>query len=266
MVDVIKTMSVVKDFAKTNAVLLEQTADTALVFFPEIHPGGVRGDLIRFKKNRNDKWEKIPELDFRKLKLYEGTHIELGTQQLQKLLEEVDKRRVIIDEGVQSGHREYVLNEKENILEIDDDNVKKILNQLLQKGYSEDFWNLLNSANPCLADKLSAGHLQLQRKEVVDNLRARLTGKYYETKGEDSWQRWIYEHSWLFGANYQKPLEKQKINLTGIMPDYLFPTVDGFIDILEIKLPTFEVIEEDRSHPGSWVWSNSSNYAIGQIV
>ena len=39
------------------------------------------------------------------------------------------------------------------------------------------------------------------------------------------------------------------------MPDYLFPTLDGFVDILEIKLPSFEVIEEDVGHIGSWVWS-----------
>jgi len=29
---------------------LDETPDIALVFFPEVHPGGVRGDLIRLKK------------------------------------------------------------------------------------------------------------------------------------------------------------------------------------------------------------------------
>jgi hypothetical protein len=50
------------------------------------------------------------------------------------------------------------------------------------------------------------------------------------------------------------------------MPDYLFPTVDNFVDILEIKLPKFEVIEKDASHKGSWIWSKDSNKAIGQVV
>ena len=50
------------------------------------------------------------------------------------------------------------------------------------------------------------------------------------------------------------------------MPDYLFPTVDNFVDILEIKLPKFEVIEKDLSHKGSWIWSKDSNKAIGQVV
>ena len=50
------------------------------------------------------------------------------------------------------------------------------------------------------------------------------------------------------------------------MPDYLFPTIDGFVDILEIKLPSFSVIEKDKNHAGSWIWSKESNQAIGQVV
>ena len=50
------------------------------------------------------------------------------------------------------------------------------------------------------------------------------------------------------------------------MPDYLFPRTDGFVDILEIKLPNAKVIEKDSNHQGSWVWSKESNYAIGQVV
>lgn len=57
-----------------------------------------------------------------------------------------------------------------------------------------------------------------------------------------------------------------KINITGVMPDFIFPTLDGFVDILEIKLPSKEVIVEDANHAGSWVWSPDSNYAIGQVV
>ena len=50
------------------------------------------------------------------------------------------------------------------------------------------------------------------------------------------------------------------------MPDYSFPTIDGFIDILEIKLPSDEVITEDASHTGAWKWTSETNRAIGQVV
>ena len=122
MTEIIKTLSVCKDFVKSNGIPLDQTSDTALVFFPEIHPGGVRGDLIRFKKKREDGWEKIPEQDFRKLQLYEGTHIELGTQQLNKLIAEVKIRESISEQGVHSGLTEYVVAEKDKVVFADDKN------------------------------------------------------------------------------------------------------------------------------------------------
>ena len=46
----------------------------------------------------------------------------------------------------------------------------------------------------------------------------------------------------------------------------LVPTVDGFLDILEIKLPSNDVIIEDTSHPGSYRWCGETNKAIGQVV
>lgn len=266
MTDIINTVSVGKDFVKTKGILLEHTSDTALVFFPEIHPGGVRGDLIRFKKNRKSEWEKIPEQDFRKLKLYEGTHIELGTQQLNKLIGEVKKRESISEQGVQYGLTEYVVAEKDKVIVVDDQNKKQLIQQVLSKGYSIDFWKLLISSYPDVANKLSAGHLQMQRGLVVDELETRLKGIFPETSGDNSWQNWIYQHNWLFGVNYHDPIEKQKINITGIMPDYLFPTLDQFVDVLEIKLPSEDVVLQDNSHNGSWVWSDTSNYAIGQVV
>lgn len=266
MNNIVRTKSVGKDFAKTNGILLEETATTALVFFPDIHPKGVRGNLIRFKKEKDKKWEKIPEQDFRKLQLYEGTHIELGTKQLELLMQEIAKRKKIVESGMPYGEQEYIVADKNTAIFVNDANKKNILQQVLDNGYSDEFWQLVSSSHPNLADKLSSGHLQFQRKKVIDELKNRLQSTYPETSGEESWQKWIYRHNWLFGANYRKPIEKQKINLLGIMPDYLFPTADGFVDILEIKLPSFEVIEEDKNHKGSWIWSKESNLAIGQVV
>lgn len=100
----------------------------------------------------------------------------------------------------------------------------------------------------------------------IEELKTRLAKIYPETKGVNSWQSWIFDNNWLFGANYQLPIEKQRINISGIMPDYLFPTMDGFMDILEIKLPSKKVIIKDDDHNGSYVWSGDTNKAIGQVV
>lgn len=258
MTERVKVKSVSRDFAKTNGVLLKETSTTALVFYPEIHPGGVRGHLVRLKKNKGEAWEKIPEMDFKKLQLYEGVHIELGTEQIEKLCDEVAKRKPIASQ-IPVGQAIYTVSSKHNHL-------NSVFEQLVDQGHLPTLLEMLEDSAPDMADKLSAGLIQLRRKKIIEEFKYRLNHSYHETKGEDSWQKWIYKNCWIFGANYQQPIEKQKINISGIMPDYLFPTVDNFVDVLEIKLPASKVIEEDPNHRGSWVWSKESNYAIGQVV
>src|SRR3989344_4488636 len=157
--------------------------------------------------------------------------------------------------------------DKNRVILVDDENKKAVIEQLLDKGFSQEFWDLANTKDPELTERLSAGRLQVHRKKVIDELKNRLSNSTFsETAGDDFWQKWIYKHNWLFGINYETPIEKQKINITGIMPDFLFPTLDGFVDILEIKLPSPEVIEKDDNHSGSWVWSKDTNFTIGQVV
>jgi hypothetical protein len=102
-------------------------------------------------------------------------------------------------------------------------------------------------------------------KERLKEYQARLPRDLPETKGKTSWQNWIYENNWMFGAVYNQSIQKERVGFDNI-PDYIFPSIDGFLDILEIKLPSDEVIEEDRVHPGSWKWSQKCNGAIGQVV
>ena len=99
----------------------------------------------------------------------------------------------------------------------------------------------------------------------MKEFRTRLEHDHPETRGKDSWQRWIYANSWLFGVQYSTPIEKEHVGF-GQIPDYLFPTLDGFIDILEIKKPTLDVLRADEGHPGSFVWSRETTSAVGQVV
>ncbi len=102
-------------------------------------------------------------------------------------------------------------------------------------------------------------------KQKLEEFHERLEGKYSETKGKNSWQSWIYENTWMFGLNYRAPIEKQRVGFRSI-PDYLFPSVDGFLDILEIKLPSEDAIQEDSSHRGAFLWGPVTSAAIGQVV
>ena len=61
---------------------------------------------------------------------------------------------------------------------------------------------------------------------------------------------------------YLEPIDRSRVDFQDI-PDFLFPTLDGFMDILEIKLPTKKVIVNDRNR---YFWSGDTNRAIGQVT
>jgi len=264
----IKTQSVGSGVAKTTPISLDGTPETKIQFHPTLHGKGVSGSIVKFKKDKKTDWKTLKQSDFKHHALapMEKIDIPISTEALKKLVEEVQSRENIVKDGVKYGKHEYITVEKNKVIVIDDHNKKGLLEQILKKGYSDEFWKLITGSEPELADKLSAGHLQMQRRKVLYVLKERLTKTFPETKGADSWQVWIFSNNWLFGSNYREPIEKQRINISGIMPDYLFPTIDGFVDILEIKLPNDEVILSDSNHKGSWRWTEETNTAIGQVV
>jgi hypothetical protein len=102
-------------------------------------------------------------------------------------------------------------------------------------------------------------------RKKLDEFKDRLKSDYPETSGTNSWQEWIYKNNWLFGIQYKSSIAHPQVGFRSIL-DYLFPTPDGFIDILEIKKPSHDVIKENKSHPGAFKWSSEANEAIGQVV
>lgn len=239
-----------------------------LVFQAQIHEKGIRGKIIRQRRESpNDKWIPDQAIDIRTLGKKESINFDINTGSVKNLYLAFNKLTGILKQrGIEYGENKYAVVNPETVV-VTDENKITYIRKLVEAGYDEEVWTSLAESNPDLVTKLSYARLQTKKQEVVEELNSRLaTNEYPETSGRNSWQSWIYEHNWLFGVNYKKPIEKTRINLTGIMPDYLFPTLDGFVDILEIKLPNDEVIVPDRNHTGSWKWTQETNAALGQVI
>ena len=269
MNDIITTKSIGKGIAETDSIVLEEKPLSRLIFKPLIHNQGIRGFLIRQKRsNKIEEWKDEQAIKLKELADgFEGVKFEIPTEGVLKFYIGIRKiASVLKEKGIEYGENNYSVVDS-NALVITDQNVVKAIKKIISLKKGEDFWKELVKDDFDLAKTLVDGTLLLEKKRVIDDLKSRLgSGSYHETAGDDSWQNWIKDNNWILGVSYSKPIEKAKINLDGIMPDYLFPTIDGFIDILEIKLPTDDVIKEDLSHKGAWRWTSEANKAIGQVV
>lgn len=100
-------------------------------------------------------------------------------------------------------------------------------------------------------------------QQNIEDFIKRLEEDHYETKGDKSWQSWIYNNRWLFGTQYGQIIQKEKVGFDNI-PDFLLLTADGFLDVLEIKKPSSPVLVKDSSHKGNYKWSSEVTEAIAQ--
>jgi hypothetical protein len=262
----ITTKSIGRGIAEADAIVLDEKPLSKLIFKPQIHNKGIRGFLVRQKRsNKNEVWKDELSIKLKDL-TDDGVNFEIPSEGILNLYNGIKKLAAILRRsGVEYGENHYAVVDPDSVI-ITDENKTQYIRKILEAGYEEETWENIVELNPDLATKLSYARIQVERKKVLDELRDRLNADYSETKGDDSWQKWISKNNWLFGVNYKQSIEKAKINLSGIMPDFLYFTIDGFVDILEIKLPKDEVLIEDANHKGSWRWTAETNSAIGQVI
>lgn len=81
---------------------------------------------------------------------------------------------------------------------------------------------------------------------------------------EHAYQHWFEQHPWVFGTEYVR-----KINLREIEPsakiDLALETVDGFLDILELKQPKVELLQFDKSHD-TWYFAPDISKVLAQAA
>jgi len=56
-------------------------------------------------------------------------------------------------------------------------------------------------------------------------------------KDEEVWQRFFSKNSWILGSDFVEILDERRLDVENIT-DYLLKSFDGFVDIIELKLPT----------------------------
>ena len=273
--DTITTTTLGAGFAETNEYVLFETATTALVFKAQIHDGGIRGSLIRYKKDRNGNREQIIPTDFKKLNTSEGVEIKLKTEAVSRLMQRIQELQALLDEqGVRPGTHWFKVANADDLV-ITDQNKAEIIRKLLDASLGEEVWEQLVIANPDIATRLALSKLNSDRLRELNRFEDMLN---QDNLVERDWQCFFEENNWIFGYG----LKYQILGVIQAQPDYGGTAVDGqggqrgdflaateavtrFTCLVEIKKPSTRLLQMNAYRNGAWGISAELAGAISQV-
>ena len=88
--------------------------------------------------------------------------------------------------------------------------------------------------------------------------------KYKAGQPEKIFQNWIEGNLWIFGVEYVKHYDARKIALFS-EGDLLMESVDGFLDLIELKRPKHSLLKYDDSHSCHYP-HNDLSIVVGQSL
>lgn len=158
----------------------------------------------------------------------------------------------------------------------------KILKLILDKfNKDEKVKTILESLSDIELKNLSAAHKQKSYETELKNLKQLLdleekrdlTKKikkyenlklYVAGQPEKILQNWIEQNLWIFGVEYTKKHNARKIALFS-EADLLMESMDGFLDLIELKRPKYDIFQYDTNHK-SYYPSVDLSKVIGQSL
>lgn len=272
--ETITTRSVGRGFAEvTEAFVLDDSARTKTVFQAQIHRGGVRGQIIRFRKGENNSEELVP-INFNQLHENDGIKIELDTEAAKKLDEAFAKlTQLLQQQGVQYGEHQFSINEG-GALVITDANKAAVVRGLLEQDLGEELWEKLAASNPDLATRLSWAKICEDRAIAFREFEEAISDT---SKNENWWQGFFSRNKWIFGygLNYQildgvqEQPQYSGTNITGSggqRGDFLEHSVAevSFTVLVEIKKPSTALLRTEYRN-GAWSTSEELVGGVSQL-
>jgi len=110
-----------------------------------------------------------------------------------------------------------------------------------------------------LEKDISLALVQFQREECINDFKKNID----LDNNEQFWQEWFENNKWILGSEFSKILDERNIDLDNIA-DYIVKSLDGFVDLIEIKKPNGMDFWSSTKDHGNYVPSSSLIKAITQ--
>lgn len=274
--DIITTQSKGLDFVEVEQeFVLDETVRTRTVFKAAMHSKGIRGDIIRYRKDSNGEYEKPIPVNFNSIHPNEGIKISLPTEAVHTLYEKLKELEFLLKErGIHYGTRNFAIADA-SALVINDQNKANIIRKLLDADLGEEVWRQLVQNNPDIATRLANSKLHEDRISVIRTFEHMLSNNELT---ENDWQDFFEANTWIFGYG----LRYQILRVIQAQPNYGGATITGaggqrgdfltateaetrFTCLVEIKTPASPLLRYSQYRNGAWGISKELSGAISQV-
>ena len=253
MSESINTYYLKHGYATSDELILSMTKTTRTIFRPGLHAKGVNGCIIRQKISGDGTWKDVNEVNFTHVPADCGVRVELDTTATTRLYSRLSSLYEIQQQGVTTGHQQYIVAKREKVLIIDDANKAKAIQDLLDQGHSEEFWEALTEADPDLAARLAAAKVQFDRVQAIKKFDVAIAAYYND---EAYWQTFFEAYPWMLQSAFSAAvfMLRGEAYLGGKMPvgrqgkggvatDFLFAddSTKSFA-VVEIKTPDAQLV------------------------
>lgn len=265
----------------TNDIVLSETTTTRRIFRakfvrrPAENKWLVEGCLICQRKNSKNTWQDIKDLKLSDLHAGEGVAVNLDSAQTAKLIDGLDNLKAIATEkGISWGKREMIVADPAHVIEVTDQNHKRIIEQLIQRQYGKEIWDMIADTQPDLATRLSHSCIHANRQLAVDDFANHLK---IQDWAEREWEDFFGKHQWIFGygLRYQfLGIERRQANYGGESyrgvgkqrGEFLARTsgYKSFTVVVEIKKPQTEIFSKHEYRNGVPTFSSEFIGGISQ--
>jgi len=273
--EMITTRSVGRGIADIQQdFVLEDKPRTKTIFRAQIHDGGFRGQIIRYRKDVNGNTMDVVPVNFNQLHADESIQVELPTAAAAALDEAFAVlAQLLRDQGVRYGENQFSINQA-GALMVTDSNKSAVIRGLLEQDLGEEVWHDLSETNPDLATRLSWAKIHAIRTSALEEFEQAITDT---GKNENWWQNFFSGNKWIFGygLNYQilRTVQEQPqytgANVTrsgGQRGDFLQSTSAEvrFTVLVEIKKPSTALLHEEYRN-GAWNVANELSGGVAQV-
>ncbi len=274
----IQTRSVSANAMIVSDILLRETTMTRLVFRPLIvqnqnNPdANVRGIFMFQKKWKNDSWEDSKDIPLSSLRKWEGVSIELHSEEILLLLENVDNLKQL--------YAQYWIQRGVSNFHITDRNITEVLEKLSS---FENKWIMLDALSKLDPDQLenieslvSINRFKRANEEMSSNI----------NNGNEKWfwQPLFKREAWILSQIFSAPFVfvddefyvwwKRWSNQGWVYTDYLFQnSITRNIAFIEVKTPISELIwktkyrwKHDTDHNTVYPISDELSGAVNQLL